>query len=62
MNLAWEMFDISDNALGGMYPNIFRTITIVLIIAVTIIYKRKKGIPLEVNKRTIFFKRSMVSK
>lgn len=57
MNLAWEMFDISDNALGGMYPNIIRTITIVLIIAITIFYKRRKGIPLAVNRHTILYKK-----
>lgn len=57
MNLAWEMFNISDNALGGIYPNIFRTITIVLIIAVTIIYKKRKGIPLEINATTLVIKK-----
>lgn len=52
MNLAWEMFSISDNALGGTYSNVFRAITIALVIAITILYKKRKGIPLEINKNT----------
>lgn len=56
MNLAWELFSVSDNALGGVYSNIFRVITIALIIVLTIIYKRRSGIPLEVNKQTVLMK------
>lgn len=54
MNFSWELFSVSDNALGGIYPNVFRIITISLIILLTIFYKKKKGIKLEVNKNTIW--------
>ncbi len=56
MNLAWELFSVSDNALGDTYSNVFRMITIALIIILTIFYKRRKGIPLEINRRTLLMK------
>ncbi len=53
MNLSWEMFSISDNALGGWEANAFRGLTIVFAIVGTIIYKRRNNIPLAVNKKTL---------
>ncbi len=57
MNLAWTLFSVSDNALGNMYGNIFRTLTIALIICVTILYKKRKGLKTELNKKTVWMKR-----
>lgn len=57
MNLAWEIFNISDNALGGTYSNVFRIVTIALIITITILYKKREGIPLEVNRNTFLMKK-----
>ena len=57
MNLAFEMFIVSDNALGGIYLNVFRTLTIALIITITILYKKRKGIPLEVTRNTFLMKK-----
>jgi len=62
MNLFWEMFSVSDNAFGGAYSNIFRLITIALVIALTVLYKRKKGIKLEVNMNTIWMKKLATTK
>lgn len=56
MNLSWELFSVSTNALGGSYSNIFRGITIALVIILTLRYKRKKGKALEVNKSTLIIK------
>jgi membrane protease YdiL (CAAX protease family) len=56
MNLSWEIFSVSENALGNVKSNIFRCLTIAAAIIVTIIYKRQKGIKLEVNKRTLIWK------
>lgn len=56
MNLSWEMFSVSENALGDIESNIFRGITIAMAIIVTIIYKRHKKIKLEVNKKTLIWK------
>lgn len=41
MNLFWMLFSAGDNALGGIYSNVFRLITIALIIIGTFHYKKK---------------------
>ena len=56
MNLSWELFAVSENAMGSTYANVFRLITVLLIIILTLLYKKKKGIPLEIRKRTIWLK------
>lgn len=56
MNLSWELFSAGNTALGGMYSNLFRIMTITLIIVLTIIYKKRNGKPLEVNRRTLWMK------
>lgn len=56
MNLYWLIFDVDTNALGGTYANIFRFLTVFLSIFITIIYKRKKKIPLEITKKTWWIK------
>jgi membrane protease YdiL (CAAX protease family) len=42
MNLSWAMFDVSENALGGVYDNIFRIITITATVFITIYHNRQK--------------------
>lgn len=59
MNLFWEMFSVSDNALGSLYANIFRIMAVVLIIIVTILYKKKKKQRLEINRDTLWLKNHM---
>ena len=56
MNLAWELFDVSDNAFGNLWGNVFRITTIVLIIVLTVWYKRRNSEKLAVNKKTIWWK------
>ena len=56
MNLAWEIFSVSDNALGGLTSNLFRAMTIALAIILTLIYQRKKEIPLSVSRSTLWRK------
>lgn len=56
MNLAWEIVVVSDNALGDFRGNIFRGLTIALAITGTIIYKKRKGMMMEINKRTLLWK------
>ncbi|WP_341907471.1 CPBP family intramembrane glutamic endopeptidase [Fluviicola taffensis] len=56
MNLAWMIFAVSTNAFGGVYANVFRILTIALAIILTILYKRKRGIPLTINRDTIWMK------
>lgn len=56
MNVFWMLFSAGDNALGGLYANIFRVVTISMVIVLTIGYKRKKGLPIEINRDTIWLK------
>jgi membrane protease YdiL (CAAX protease family) len=51
MNLHWMLFSAGDNALGGIYANIFRAVTITFVIAGTIRYKKNTGIGLKINRR-----------
>ncbi|MEM9671301.1 MAG: lysostaphin resistance A-like protein [Cyclobacteriaceae bacterium] len=60
MNLSWMLFSVSDNAWGGNYANIFRVSTILLTVILTIVYKKRKGIRLEVNRRTIWMKKEVL--
>jgi uncharacterized protein len=57
MNLSWLMFSVADNAFGGIYANVFRVLTIAMAIVFTIIYKRKKGLGLEVNQQALMPRR-----
>ena len=56
MNLSWAIFSVSENALGGVTSNVFRGLTIAIAIIATIIYKKRKGMSLEVNKKTLWWK------
>lgn len=56
MNLSFELFSAGENALGGIYLNIFRTISVTLIIVLTVIYKKRKKINLLINRNTIWVK------
>ncbi len=56
MNLFWMLFSAGENALGGIYANIFRIMTIALVIIITVIYKRTKGIGFEINRKNIWYK------
>lgn len=58
MNLFWMLFSAGENALGGVYANIFRILAIVLIIFLTVAYKRRKGEKLEINRNSIWIKRT----
>ena len=54
MNLSWTVFEVSDNALGGWGPNIFRIATIVLSIYLTQRHK-KQGSPVIIKGKRWFF-------
>jgi len=62
MNLSWGLFSVSDNAFGGIYSNVFRIATIVLAITLTLFYKKKKRTKLEINKNTIWMKKTGFNK
>jgi len=56
MNLSWILFDVSSNAQGGLYTNIFRFITIALSIILTIYYHKKRG--LKVSRRNLIMNKT----
>lgn len=56
MNLSWELFSVSENALGSLYANVFRFLTIALIIGLTVLFKRKMGYKLAVNRKNLLKK------
>lgn len=58
MNLYFELFSAGENALGGLYMNIFRLVAIALVIGLTLYYKRKKELPLEINRRSWWIKKN----
>ncbi len=49
MNLSWVLFEVSNNALGGFYSNLFRLITIAMTVVVTIYYHKKRGLRISKN-------------
>ena len=55
INLFWDLFAVSGNALGGLNANVFRIATIALVVVGTVIYKIKNA-GLEVNKLTFWMK------
>ncbi|WP_147676316.1 CPBP family intramembrane glutamic endopeptidase [Algibacter pacificus] len=57
MNLSWMLFSVSDNALGDIYANSFRIISIVLIFVFTIIYKKRNKQPFYITKKNMWFKK-----
>ncbi|MEO1023099.1 MAG: CPBP family intramembrane glutamic endopeptidase [Bacteroidota bacterium] len=56
MNLFWDLFSAGDNAFGGLWSNVFRVITIALIIIGTIRYKKWKNQPPTITRRTLWMK------
>jgi len=56
MNLSWGLFNVSNNALGNITSNIFRVLTIAVAIILTILYKKKHGQKLTINRNTILMK------
>ena len=43
MNASWLLFQVSETAVGGLYSNIFRAVTIALSVLITIYFNKKKG-------------------
>lgn len=57
MNFSWMLFDVSDNALGNTWGNVFRYSTIALAIIFTVVYKLRNGKPLEITRNTLWMKK-----
>jgi len=51
MNLWWAVFDISENPLGGWFPNLMRLASLVLIVVLTTRHSRAKVHSRETSER-----------
>ena len=60
MNLFWLLFYGGGDALGNILTNVFRVITIALVITGTIYYQKKRGLKLAVNINTLWKKREIL--
>lgn len=56
MDIWWSVFDAGHNAAGNLESDIPRVLVGILAIAITIRFKRSKGIPFEINSRTWWWK------
>ncbi len=56
MNLSWILFEVSDNALGDIYTNIFRFVTIAITIFATIQYNIKRD-KYSINSKNLLINR-----
>lgn len=56
MNLSWLLFAVDENAMGGWYANIFRLISIVLMVLLTIYSKNLKDRSMTIDRRTLWIK------
>jgi membrane protease YdiL (CAAX protease family) len=57
MNLSALLFSATENALGGIYFNVFRSLSLILVISITIFYKKNKRLNFQINKNTIWVKK-----
>lgn len=60
MNLSWTLFNVSENALGGVSTNIFRMITIGLTVIATILYNNRKD-KYRVNGNNLLINKSIAN-
>ncbi len=50
MNFSWLLFKVDESALGGLWANVYRAITVAAAIGLTIWYRRRRG-GLKVNSK-----------
>lgn len=62
MNAYWYIFGVSHNALGGTAANIFRLITILLSIYLTIRYSKKRNEKMVINWSNLIVNRGSINR
>ena len=56
MNLPWIVFSVSaSGAVGGVWANVLRLGTIAIAITLTVVYKKQRGLPYSINKKSLIF-------
>jgi len=53
MNLSWMLFPSCSNAMGGIFSNVFRILTIAATIIFTVIYKKRNCHKFEINRHNL---------
>ncbi|GAB5552849.1 MAG: hypothetical protein Sapg2KO_24400 [Saprospiraceae bacterium] len=53
MNFYWGVFDMSNNALGGLEANLYRGLTIALSIIGTIYWKKRQNLPKGLTRKKL---------
>lgn len=56
MNFHWMLFSAGENALGGIYANVFRFLTVASVIIGTIYYKKWNNIGYNIKKENLWIK------
>ncbi|MCJ7934400.1 MAG: CPBP family intramembrane metalloprotease [Chryseobacterium sp.] len=60
MNLYWELFTVSGNVSGNLYGNLYKIISIIQIMLITVYCKRRKNIPYQISRKSLFIKTKQV--
>lgn len=59
MNAPWLLFSVSDSgAVGGIVVNVLRACTVGLAIGLTILYKRRNGLPYRITLKNLLINKS----
>ncbi|WP_160136971.1 CPBP family intramembrane glutamic endopeptidase [Chryseobacterium sp. c4a] len=56
MNLYWEIFNVSDNVSGNTFGNLYKFLSILLIIGITVYDKKKNKKQFQITWKTLFVK------
>lgn len=62
MNMSWILFSVSNTAAGDIGANVFRIMSIALVIALTVVYKKHNSLPYQVNLRTLWRNNNNIKK
>ena len=55
MNFSWIAFSLAENAASaGVGLNIARLLTVIIAVVLVVVYKKRKGLPYVINKRTLW--------
>ncbi|WP_278432777.1 CPBP family intramembrane glutamic endopeptidase [Alistipes finegoldii] len=61
MNAPWMLFSGSGSgAVGGLWANSLRLCTLLIAIALVVIYKKRKGLPYHISGKTLIINRQYV--
>ncbi|WP_294274315.1 CPBP family intramembrane metalloprotease [uncultured Chryseobacterium sp.] len=56
MNIYWEIFNVAENVSGNWYGNVFKALSVLLIIALSIYRKQKGKTTFQITAKNLFIK------